>query len=164
VQFQVRGGRKSEIFGTDFRPLLSLRLLAKTSESATILQPTSTVVRYQLSTPHFLDFLPSFLASSSIGTNHTFELSERNATMSMNLFRLAGDMSHVFSIIVLLLRLRVVKNAAGKLGHHTSYCTIRATALCPTTTSLPYSAIFQPLTNLLTISISNVDRSFCAHT
>lgn len=34
--------------------------------------------------------------------------------MSMNIFRLAGDMSHVFSIIVLLLRLRVVKNAAGK--------------------------------------------------
>lgn len=33
--------------------------------------------------------------------------------MSMNIFRLAGDMSHVFSIIVLLLRLRVVKNAAG---------------------------------------------------
>eukprot|EP00979_Chaetoceros_neogracilis_P007933 scaffold1725_cov267-Chaetoceros_neogracile.AAC.8 len=33
--------------------------------------------------------------------------------MSMNMFRLAGDMSHVFSIIVLLLRLRVVKNAAG---------------------------------------------------
>lgn len=33
--------------------------------------------------------------------------------MSMNIFRLAGDMSHVFSIIILLLRLRVVKNAAG---------------------------------------------------
>lgn len=33
--------------------------------------------------------------------------------MSMNIFRLAGDMSHVFSIIVLLLRLRVVKNASG---------------------------------------------------
>lgn len=31
----------------------------------------------------------------------------------MNIFRLAGDMSHVFSIIVLLLRLRVVKNAHG---------------------------------------------------
>lgn len=31
----------------------------------------------------------------------------------MNVFRLAGDMSHVFSIIILLLRLRVVKNAAG---------------------------------------------------
>lgn len=31
----------------------------------------------------------------------------------MNAFRLAGDMAHVFSIIVLLLRLRVVKNAAG---------------------------------------------------
>lgn len=31
----------------------------------------------------------------------------------MNLFRLAGDMSHVFSIIILLLRLRVVKNAHG---------------------------------------------------
>lgn len=31
----------------------------------------------------------------------------------MNIFRLAGDMSHVFSIIVLLLRLRVVKNASG---------------------------------------------------
>jgi ER lumen protein retaining receptor len=31
----------------------------------------------------------------------------------MNIFRLAGDMSHVFSIIVLLLRLRVVKNAQG---------------------------------------------------
>jgi hypothetical protein len=35
--------------------------------------------------------------------------------MSMNLFRLAGDMSHLFSIIVLLLRLRVAKNAQGKL-------------------------------------------------
>lgn len=33
--------------------------------------------------------------------------------MSMNIFRLAGDMSHVFSIIVLVLRLRVAKNAHG---------------------------------------------------
>mmetsp|Transcript_1688 Transcript_1688/g.2537 ORF Transcript_1688/g.2537 Transcript_1688/m.2537 type:complete len:230 (-) Transcript_1688:1437-2126(-) len=33
--------------------------------------------------------------------------------MSMNAFRLCGDMSHVFSIIVLLLRLRVAKNASG---------------------------------------------------
>mmetsp|Transcript_14184 Transcript_14184/g.23061 ORF Transcript_14184/g.23061 Transcript_14184/m.23061 type:complete len:232 (+) Transcript_14184:87-782(+) len=33
--------------------------------------------------------------------------------MSMNIFRLCGDMSHVFSILVLLLRLRVAKNAAG---------------------------------------------------
>jgi len=33
--------------------------------------------------------------------------------MGMNVFRLAGDMSHVFSIIVLLLRLRVAKNAQG---------------------------------------------------
>jgi hypothetical protein len=32
----------------------------------------------------------------------------------MNIFRLAGDMSHVFSIIVLLLRLRVAKNAQGQ--------------------------------------------------
>ena len=32
----------------------------------------------------------------------------------MNIFRLAGDMSHVFSIVVLLLRLRVAKNAQGK--------------------------------------------------
>ena len=31
----------------------------------------------------------------------------------MNPFRLAGDMSHVFSIIVLLLRLEVGKNANG---------------------------------------------------
>jgi len=31
----------------------------------------------------------------------------------MNIFRLAGDMCHVFSIIILLLRLRVVKNAQG---------------------------------------------------
>jgi len=31
----------------------------------------------------------------------------------MNVFRLAGDMCHVFSIIILLLRLRVVKNAQG---------------------------------------------------
>lgn len=31
----------------------------------------------------------------------------------MNIFRLLGDMSHVFSIIVLLLRLRVAKNARG---------------------------------------------------
>lgn len=31
----------------------------------------------------------------------------------MNIFRLCGDMSHVFSIIVLLLRLRVAKNANG---------------------------------------------------
>lgn len=34
-------------------------------------------------------------------------------TMSMNIFRLAGDMSHVFSIIILLLRLQVAKNANG---------------------------------------------------
>jgi ER lumen protein retaining receptor len=33
--------------------------------------------------------------------------------MSMNIFRLAGDMSHVLSILVLLLRLRVTKNASG---------------------------------------------------
>eukprot|EP00624_Nannochloropsis_granulata_P004252 evm.model.NODE_3135_length_19934_cov_30.575951.1 len=33
--------------------------------------------------------------------------------MSMNIFRLAGDMSHVFSIIILLLRLQVAKNANG---------------------------------------------------
>ena len=31
----------------------------------------------------------------------------------LNLFRLAGDMSHVLSILVLLLRLRVTKNAVG---------------------------------------------------
>ncbi|GMI50586.1 hypothetical protein ScalyP_jg4260 [Parmales sp. scaly parma] len=31
----------------------------------------------------------------------------------MNIFRLLGDMSHVFSMIILLLRLRVAKNAAG---------------------------------------------------
>lgn len=31
----------------------------------------------------------------------------------MNLFRLAGDMSHVLSIVVLMLRLRVTKNAIG---------------------------------------------------
>eukprot|EP01041_Mallomonas_annulata_P001239 gene1239-2406_t len=31
----------------------------------------------------------------------------------MNIFRLAGDMSHVISIMVLLLRLRVSKNAVG---------------------------------------------------
>jgi ER lumen protein retaining receptor len=31
----------------------------------------------------------------------------------MNLFRLAGDMCHVISILVLLLRLRVSKNALG---------------------------------------------------
>ena len=36
--------------------------------------------------------------------------------MSMNIFRLAGDMSHLFSIIVLLLRLRVAKNAQGTLS------------------------------------------------
>jgi hypothetical protein len=35
----------------------------------------------------------------------------------MNIFRLAGDMCHVFSIIVLLLRLRVAKNAQGKTCH-----------------------------------------------
>jgi hypothetical protein len=32
----------------------------------------------------------------------------------MNIFRFCGDMSHLFSIIVLLLRLRVAKNAQGK--------------------------------------------------
>ena len=31
----------------------------------------------------------------------------------MNIFRLAGDISHVISILVLLLRLRVTKNANG---------------------------------------------------
>jgi hypothetical protein len=40
--------------------------------------------------------------------------------MSMNIFRLAGDMSHVFSIIILLLRLKVAKNANGACvrDHH----------------------------------------------
>ena len=33
--------------------------------------------------------------------------------MSMNLFRLAGDMTHVLSILVLLLRLQAAKNANG---------------------------------------------------
>jgi hypothetical protein len=33
--------------------------------------------------------------------------------MSMNIFRLAGDLAHVLSIFVLLLRLRVTKNAVG---------------------------------------------------
>jgi hypothetical protein len=36
--------------------------------------------------------------------------------MTMNIFRLCGDMSHLFSIIVLLLRLRVAKNASGEFG------------------------------------------------
>jgi hypothetical protein len=45
--------------------------------------------------------------------------------MSMNIFRLCGDMSHVFSIIVLLLRLRVAKNASGELKEW-----IRRMALC----------------------------------
>lgn len=31
----------------------------------------------------------------------------------MNIFRFCGDMSHVFSIVILLLRLRVAKNAQG---------------------------------------------------
>ena len=35
----------------------------------------------------------------------------------MNIFRLAGDMSHVFSIVVLLLRLRVAKNAQAKQNY-----------------------------------------------
>lgn len=35
--------------------------------------------------------------------------------MSMNIFRLAGDMAHLFSIVVLLLRLRVAKNAQGTI-------------------------------------------------
>lgn len=39
---------------------------------------------------------------------------DRSISMSMNIFRLCGDMSHVFSIIVLLLRLRVAKNAQGE--------------------------------------------------
>jgi len=34
--------------------------------------------------------------------------------MSMNIFRFAGDMCHLFSIIVLLLRLRVARNAQGE--------------------------------------------------
>ena len=45
--------------------------------------------------------------------------------MSMNIFRLCGDMSHVFSIIVLLLRLRVAKNASGELRRR-----IRRFVLC----------------------------------
>jgi hypothetical protein len=38
---------------------------------------------------------------------------EQRQTINMNIFRLCGDMSHLFSIIVLLLRLRVAKNAQG---------------------------------------------------
>jgi len=41
--------------------------------------------------------------------------------MSMNIFRLAGDMSHVFSIIILFLRLKVAKNANGACKAAVSY-------------------------------------------
>jgi len=34
--------------------------------------------------------------------------------MALNAFRLAGDMSHVLSIVILLLRLQVAKSAVGK--------------------------------------------------
>ena len=34
--------------------------------------------------------------------------------MALNAFRLAGDMSHVLSIVILLLRLQVGKSAVGK--------------------------------------------------
>jgi len=48
--------------------------------------------------------------------------------MSMNLFRFAGDMSHVFSIIVLLLRLRVARNAQGiSLRTHELYLIVFVT-------------------------------------
>jgi hypothetical protein len=42
----------------------------------------------------------------------------------MNVFRFFGDMSHLFSIIVLLLRLRVAKNAQGKQQNDTRFVTV----------------------------------------
>lgn len=48
----------------------------------------------------------------------------------MNIFRLAGDMSHVFSIIVLLLRLRVAKNAQGELGHSSAVLCMKFNTRC----------------------------------
>ena len=51
--------------------------------------------------------------------------------MSMNIFRLAGDMSHVFSILVLLLRLRVAKNAQGMYLRNVDDESISLTLLSP---------------------------------
>lgn len=38
---------------------------------------------------------------------------ERERVITMNLFRLAGDMTHLLSIIVLLLKIRTMKSCAG---------------------------------------------------
>lgn len=72
-------------------------------------------------------------------------------TMSMNIFRLCGDMSHVFSIIVLLLRLRVAKNASGELvGYPAAICVCVCVCVCvrltlsgpqPQTLEMRYSSL-----------------------
>ena len=43
---------------------------------------------------------------------------------TMNIFRFCGDMSHLFSIIVLLLRVRVAKNAQGAVFSLFVWCAI----------------------------------------
>lgn len=69
--------------------------------------------------------------------------------MSMNIFRLAGDMSHVFSIILLLLRLQVAKNANGEyISGLTRECSdrnrdgINVRAMCFTGVSLKTQELF----------------------
>ena len=47
------------------------------------------------------------------GTTGPVQLGIASAHRTMNIFRLAGDMSHVVSIFILLLRLIAKKNANG---------------------------------------------------
>jgi ER lumen protein retaining receptor len=64
----------------------------------------------------FLSLFKLFLSSSPKFGSFAREITQINQNKlckMMNLFRLAGDMSHVLSILMLLLRLRVTKNAVG---------------------------------------------------
>lgn len=71
--------------------------------------------------------------------------------MTMNVFRLAGDMSHVFSIIVLLLRLRVAKNAQGvSVRTHELYLIVFATRYLDLFTT--YYSLYNSLMKLLYIA------------
>ena len=105
------------VIGGKIRLLLVIPLSSyRTNPNA---QPANHAVQSDLQTPGNYSGQRHLPFQARVDCLRPLPILERpTGAMSMNIFRLCGDMSHVFSIIVLLLRLRVAKNASGELRGH----------------------------------------------
>ena len=61
--------------------------------------------------------------------------------MSMNVFRLSGDMTHLVSILVLMLKIRAMRSCAGMLIAKAKICIIFAKKSPITNTNLTRSHV-----------------------